>query len=545
MGKVNPKTVLTICLLSAGVVALVYFVVPSSDFNGFLYLLAALVGAAISALLIEQKPNLESAGQGNSRLRALTDNLPIHIAEIGADMRIKFINTRFEKDLVERLRLWKNLELDSVVGKKLDEIMQPDRFKRIANSIERVMQGEIVGVEIEIPSSDENDKPVVRGGSYIPKFGDQGGVEGFFILTEDISLRKRAEEALKHSETLHRSLTELLPLSIIVMFKDRVVFCNTAAVQLFGAKSEKEILGADFLDLVHPEYHEFVQQRKSQRMQKGIIDLVEYKQRRLDGSEFYTEVGGLTIPWEGEQAGMLVIRDITEQREIERMKTEFISIVSHELRTPLTSIKGALDLIEGGALGEVPGKISDMIGIANQNAQRLSDLVNDLLDFEKLQSGRVEYEFKSEPIDEIVETSVEINLTYAKRYGVSFNFASDGSNIMVRADRQRLSQVVSNLLSNAAKFSAANGVVNIFVEKREDLARVSVADKGPGVAETDRQRIFERFNQGDSSDTRSVGGTGLGLSISKAIIEDHNGQIDFVSEVGKGSVFYFDLPLER
>ena len=540
MGKVNPKIVWTTCLLSAGVIVLVYFAVPSPDINGFVYLLAALIGATVSAFLIKQKSD---DGQGDGRLRALANILPIHIAEIGTDMRFNYINARFDEDLLTRMKHWSDLELDTVIGEKVEDILNPDSLQRVQKHMEKVFQGETVKVEFELPPKEKNGAPVIRRGNYIPKFGEQGGVEGFFILTEDVTYRRKAEEALKNSETLHRSLTELLPLSIIVMFKDRVVYCNAAAVQLYGAKTENEILGADFMDFVHPDHHEFVQGRKSQRMQKGMVDLVEYKQLRLDGSVIYTEVGGLSIPWEGEKAGMLVIRDITEQREIERMKSEFISIVSHELRTPLTSIKGALDLIEGGALEEVPEKISDMIGIASQNTERLSNLVNDLLDFEKLQSGKVDYDFKSEPIDEIVEASVEINLTYAERHGVSFNFACDDLKILVRADRQRLSQVVTNLLSNAAKFSASGDVVNIYVEKREESVRVSIADKGPGVAENDRLRIFERFGQSDSSDTRSVGGTGLGLNISKAIIEDHNGQIDFVSEVGKGSVFYFDLPL--
>ena len=544
MGKVNPKTVWTICLLCAGAVALVYFAVPPSNFNGFPYLLAALLGAAISAFVIGQKSNAHSDGQGNSRLRALTDNLPIHIAEIGTDMRIKFINARFEKDLIKRMRLWKNLELDSVVGKKLDEIMQPDRFKRIATNIEQVMQGEIVSVEFELPSSDENGEPVVRSGSYVPKFGDQGGVEGFFILTEDISLRKRAEESLKSSELIYRSLTELLPLSLVVMLENKIVYCNAAAVELVGAKSEDDLLGRDFLDFVHPDHHELVKERRIERIQKGHIARAEYKQIRMDGSEFYTEVGGLSIPWQGGTAGLVLIRDITEQKKIDLMKTEFVSIVSHELRTPITSLKGALELIQGGVLGDVPEAMTEMIRIANQNTERLGSLVNDILDFEKLQSGKVAYDFKAQPLNSIVKSSMEINKTFAERFGVNFQYQSDGSNGIVLADDQRLSQVISNLLSNAVKFSPDGGKVGVLVEKREDFARVSVSDQGPGISDANRHLIFQRFSQADSSDTRSAGGTGLGLSISKAIIEDHNGQIDFVSEVGKGSVFYFDLPLE-
>jgi signal transduction histidine kinase len=235
--------------------------------------------------------------------------------------------------------------------------------------------------------------------------------------------------------------------------------------------------------------------------------------------------------------------DITASKQAEQAKTEFVSTVSHELRTPLTSIKGALGLINSGVLGEVPAYLKPMLDIANKNSVRLSSLINDLLDMEKVLAGGVHFEFQDQPLLPLVEQTIETIRPYGEPLKVGFALTVMDASLKVRVDGPRLHQVLANLLSNAAKFSPADSQVEIRVIRHGEMGRVEVQDCGSGIAPEFRGRIFQKFSQADSSDTRQKGGAGLGLAISKEMIERMNGRIGFVSEAGKGSCFYFELPL--
>ncbi|GGY81970.1 hypothetical protein GCM10011613_28340 [Cellvibrio zantedeschiae] len=250
---------------------------------------------------------------------------------------------------------------------------------------------------------------------------------------------------------------------------------------------------------------------------------------------------------DGEITGYLALaRDISEIKRIDRMKSEFISTVSHELRTPLTAISGALGIIVNGAAGAVPDTAIKMLNIAHKNSLRLIHLVNDLLDMEKLTAGKMHFELKSQAIMPIVAQSIEANAAYAAQYNVKFKLVSQvRDDLRVNVDAQRLQQVLANFLSNAAKFSPPAEVIELRIEYFYNTVRVSVIDKGPGIPEEFRGRIFQKFSQADSSDTRQKGGTGLGLAICKEIIERMGGKIGFFSDGIKGSQFYFDIPTEE
>lgn len=226
-------------------------------------------------------------------------------------------------------------------------------------------------------------------------------------------------------------------------------------------------------------------------------------------------------------------------------KSEFLSVVSHELRTPLTSIKGALSLLVDGHIGNFSEKAMGMVGIAHRNTNRLITLVNDILDMEKISSGNMEFKFLPLNLSNLVGDAVESNKGYADEHSVKFILAAPSSNISVHGDADRLTQVIANLLSNAAKFSPEKDEVRISVTQIENIAHVEVSDNGPGIPEKYREHIFGRFTQVDSSHARQKGGTGLGLNISKTIIEMHDGEIDYTSEVGIGSTFFFTLPVSE
>lgn len=240
---------------------------------------------------------------------------------------------------------------------------------------------------------------------------------------------------------------------------------------------------------------------------------------------------------------IMVYQDITERKEIDQMKNEFISTVSHELRTPLTSIRGSLGLIMGGAMGAVPQKIRALLEIACNNSERLVRLINDILDTEKIESGKMIFHYNRSDLGKLIEQAVDANKSYADKYNVSYQITKLLPNVQVVMDSDRIRQVVDNLLSNAAKFSKSGGVISVFMEKREKNIRVSIADTGTGIPQEFQGKIFAKFYQADSSDNREKGGTGLGLSICKSIVEAHKGTIGFNSKQNIGTTFYFDLPM--
>jgi signal transduction histidine kinase len=226
-----------------------------------------------------------------------------------------------------------------------------------------------------------------------------------------------------------------------------------------------------------------------------------------------------------------------------QLRDEFISTVSHELRTPLTSIRGGLGLIEAGVLGKLPEKAEAMVKIALQNSERLVHIINDILDVEKIKSGGLEMHIESVPLKALLEQAIEVNQPYGVKYQVRFQLADSPAGIEVAADAGRLMQVMANLLSNAAKFSpAGGGAVKVRAFERGECVRVEVEDRGTGIPEEFRKRVFEKFAQADSSSSRRFEGTGLGLSITRDLIKAMNGTIGFTTQAGQGTTFYFELP---
>ncbi|EAP77375.1 two-component hybrid sensor and regulator [Roseovarius nubinhibens ISM] len=230
-------------------------------------------------------------------------------------------------------------------------------------------------------------------------------------------------------------------------------------------------------------------------------------------------------------------------KEASAAKSEFLATVSHELRTPLTSIKGSLDLIAARALGEIPPKMEPILTIAQRNSTRLNALINDLLDLQKMEAGRMDYFMEELNAAEFLEQSIATNEPFAQRFDVTFELEPTPANLFITCDASRLDQVLSNILSNAAKFSETGSTVSIRSDVVGAMLRVSVIDRGVGLPENVKQKVFDEFSQLDSSDKRKVGGTGLGMNISKRIMEAHDGRIDYVKNEGPGTTFFIELPL--
>ncbi len=247
------------------------------------------------------------------------------------------------------------------------------------------------------------------------------------------------------------------------------------------------------------------------------------------------------------------LREIAEQadlgrkaaEEFSKLKSGFISTVSHELRTPLTSIRGSLGLLKANVPGSLPTAAESLVQIADKNTERLLLLINDILDIEKIESGRMDYAFKDLEIQELIEQAVEVNAGYGEHKGVTLHIKACAENIRIYADLDRLMQVMTNLLSNAIKFEPSGGSVDITATCSERHIRVAVSDHGPGIPEEFQRRVFEKFAQADVSDNKNINGTGLGLAISRSIVEKHGGEIGFVTDAARGTTFYFILPLSE
>jgi len=265
----------------------------------------------------------------------------------------------------------------------------------------------------------------------------------------------------------------------------------------------------------------------------------------IDGVEksIWLSISAEPIIIDGREHMLFTMDDVTLRKNAEQMKNDFVGVVSHELRTPLTSIMGSLGLLSAGSMGKLSGEALDLVDIAYRNGERLLDLINDILDIEKMESGKLI--FDTRPIDllVLVRQSIEDNYAYAQKYDVDFELLDGPDSVEVEVDPERLLQVITNLLANAAKYSDSGKAVGVKVSKVEGFARVGISNEGSVISEELRDKIFEKFAQGDSSDSRKKGGTGLGLAISKMIVEKHGGRIGFESDENAGTTFYFDLPL--
>lgn len=358
----------------------------------------------------------------------------------------------------------------------------------------------------------------------------------------------KKEELKESQEKLQSILDNVYEGIITINPKGTIDSYNKSSEKIFGYSLD-EVLGKNVNMLMPEPYHKEHDGYLRNYMQGGEAKIIgigrEVQGKRKDGVIFPLYLAVTEIKREKGILFVGVVRDLTEQKRFDTLKNEFVSTVSHELRTPLTSIRGSLSLIDSGAMGEVSPKISPLLKIALKNSERLILLINDILDIEKIESGKMEFELSEIEINEILNNAIESNDGYAKLHNVSLSFTHIAKNIIVYVDGHRIHQVLSNLLSNAIKFSPTNEEVKVLVKENieENIVRVEVIDKGAGIPEEFRDRIFQKFAQADSSDTKQKGGTGLGLSITKAIIEKFGGNIGFNCPKEGGTIFYFELPI--
>ncbi len=350
---------------------------------------------------------------------------------------------------------------------------------------------------------------------------------------------------LEQSERRQRSIVDNMADGLIVMNeRGKVISFNKAATDIFGYEGS-EVVGSN-INMLMPEpnqsrHDSYLEEYKKNGVRKVIGKTTEVEGLRKDGTVFSMELSVSEMLIDDRKVYTGVLRDITERKQIDKLKNEFVSTVSHELRTPLTSIRGSLGLMVGGALGEIPDSIKEMLIVAENNAKRLLLLINDILDMQKIEVGEISFHFEEMDMIALIKDSIKENGAYANEYDVKFLCEYDLDNAYVFGDRDRLMQVMVNLLSNAAKFSPRKSIVKVRLFRNGKFLCVSVADTGPGIPEDFQSRLFDKFTQSDSSVTRIKAGTGLGLTITKAIIERHNGKLSFKTSKEEGTVFTIEL----
>jgi PAS domain S-box-containing protein len=362
----------------------------------------------------------------------------------------------------------------------------------------------------------------------------------------ELDERQRTQEALRISQTRFEGILSIADDAIIsINSSQQITLFNQGAEKIFGYSSE-EILG-EHLDLLLPM--RFSEQHRQNVADFGKAPILARRMgerreifgRRKNGTEFPAEASISKLDVGEECVYTVILRDITERKQIERMKDEFVSVVSHELRTPLTSIHGSLGLLASGLLPTDSEQGKRLLEIATDSTDRLVRLINDILDIERIESGKVKMEPEVCNVLDLITSAVNIIQPLADKANISLSTCS--LSVQIWADTDRIVQTLTNLLSNAIKFSKPGATVCLTAAQQGEEVLLTVKDTGRGIPADKLNSIFERFQQVDSSDSRNHEGTGLGLAICKSIVQQHGGQIWAESVLGEGSSFYFTLPI--
>jgi len=490
--------------------------------------------------------------------------------------------------------------VDDVVGHSLEEFVFPDRHQDIKPYFNNLLTtGEAQGL-LRLQHHPGGEERVFAYRNRLVEPVDKPRYVLAFGI--DVTEQIRAEEQLRALIRQSNSVLESVGDGIFgIDLEGNITVANPAAAQMLGYRPD-EILGRNMHDLIHHSYPDgAAYPRSDSPIQTSLTNLSTVRVSdevfwRKDGTSFaveyvarpqieaeatqtspnvpekpatvthtssgahriaFTDAAGATAASASEASkpadvqrsravGVVVaFTDISERNALDRMKDEFISTVSHELRTPLTSLRAALGLVAGGALNSRPDKLRQMMDIAIGNTDRLVRLVNDILDLERIGSGKAELHSVMCSVEEMLQRSTSLLQNSATKANIRFSIESNGVNVW--ADPDRILQTLTNLLANAIKFSPPPSTIPSEIKLTanyigEDQAIIEVQDHGRGIPADKLQQIFERFKQVDASDSRAMGGTGLGLAICRSIVTQHGGHIWATSTLGEGSTFHFTLP---
>jgi PAS domain S-box-containing protein len=374
-----------------------------------------------------------------------------------------------------------------------------------------------------VTERDEQGRPIRASGTHL-----------------DITTRKTAEQALRQSETRLASVIDHMLEGLVVLDdRQRIVRANPAFATIFGRDLE-QLRGTPIVALIPPP-PDHRPDDAAGFLRASLGQVTEREGLRRDGEVFPLQLQAYEVATPEGRYLAAHVTDLTGQREADRLKKRFIASVSHELRTPLTAIRGSLGLLALGQFGDLPAEARDLVGVAERNAVRLVGIINDLLDFERIETGLLSLARRRVPLSRAIARALEAVGPLADESGIVLS--APDTDVEVWADEERLIQVLVNLVGNAIKFSPRASRVDVDAAADGTVARVTVRDRGRGIPPAQQEIIFHPFRQVDESDARRHGGSGVGLAICRAIVAQHGGTIGVDSAPGQGAAFWFTVPL--
>ena len=360
--------------------------------------------------------------------------------------------------------------------------------------------------------------------------------EAFNVMTQ------RLRETTVSRDELDLILEKMGESLVVTAVDGSIVRVNRATCRLSGA-AESDLIGQNIRRLFRAPsgFPSLLQVATSGESVQGLeTDLMTTSG---DSVPVLASVAPLTGSPAKSKGYVVLAADLRERLRVEEQKDEFVTMVHHEVRAPLTAVRGAIGLLSGGVAGELGESARELVDIALRNSERMERLVGDILASRKLDSGRMDFQLEEVSPSDLVEQAIEATSAYAEKFDVGFEYAGDLGDITIRVDPDRFIQVLTNVLSNAVRFSSPGDQVRVVVRRIDALVRIAVEDHGPGIAEDFKDRVFEKFARADDGSWRHRSGTGLGMSISKAIIEELGGAIHFETTAGKGTTFFVDVPV--
>ncbi|BAZ10025.1 two-component hybrid sensor and regulator [Calothrix sp. NIES-4071] len=486
----------------------------------------------------ERKRLQEKLTNREAWLNTFFTHSPIGMAILDNQMRVVQINAS--------AATFNNLAIEEHIGNSMLDLF-PDWASTLEPIYQQVLETGQPLINLEVSGNDPRKKGALRHFlvSYQPILTPKGQVNGFGYVAIDVSDRKRTEAALSHSEEKFRQLAENIQdvFWIADIANQQVLYVSPAYETLWGRSRESLYQNfGEWLNAIHPEDRPRVEQTLRSKAPQGCYDH-EYRVIHADGSIRW--IRDRAFPIKNEAGEIIrtagIAEDITERQRVEEIKNEFISIVSHELRTPLMAIQMSLGLLKTGIYANKPDKAQRMIEIASIDTNRLVNLVNDILDLERLESGRTVLEKTVCQAYELMQQAVDGVQALASGQNITLVIAPSHASVWAAGDT--IVQTLTNLLSNAIKFSPPYSVIHLGAEQQIDHVLFQVSDTGRGIPADKLETIFGRFQQVDASDARSKGGTGLGLPICRSIVEKQGGKIWAESTLGTGSKFFFTLPV--
>jgi PAS domain S-box-containing protein len=485
-------------------------------------------------------------------LRLTTDSVPAFIGYHDRETRFRYANSYYKRML--------GFETEKLIGKTIADVFGQDAAVRCEDYVRRALSGESVKYDAEFETTGGDILQTET--NFIPDVDENGGVDGFFVMSLDITERKRVEQERERTRVALEAAQRLAHIgSFERTFEPEALYWTRELYHIHGLDPDGPPVTFDlFLQHIHPSDRARVQRvlDKATRNRQQAYSL-EYRAVRPDGEERNVMASGeFTYDIDGAPLTLIgSIQDITAQKRIQaalerakldaeaanRAKTEFLSSMSHELRTPMNAVLGYAELLLQNKKEPISPRQQRQINQILKSGQHLLNLINDILDLSRIESGRVELAIKDLALDKIVGECLSLVEAIAGRNRISIqNLTRQKSPLVVHCDDVRLKQALVNLLSNAIKFNRTGGKVIVDQEERRDgMVRISIQDTGDGIAPSRHRELFEPFSRLDATQ-RGIEGTGIGLAISKQLIERMGGRIGFASEVGVGSTFWIDVP---